>query len=358
MIFHKILCSNQTTPESGWLAIANTVGNSATIPTGYFYDLSLDANANVLVGGYHALTPNTAVAAKFDTSGTLIFQNLIPTTTSLISIINGVAFDSSGNSIVVGEASFATTADDYFLITKYNSYGAVVWEQSLYWGTTARKDILWGVTTDSSDNVYVCGQVANTGTNFYGYVAKFNSAGTVQWQYYLTGGTNDNSFKKLVLDSGGNIWCVGTYYASASSDLIWLTKYNSSGTIQLQKSITGDLQRQDLDVAIDSSNNLYIVGSPVGTTYSKFTVTKLNSSAALVWQRQFDEVGTHVNSAFGVCTDTNGNVYAVGRMLSGGATVGLIVKYNSSGTLQWQRTLDNGHSTEVLSVKHKMVFYM
>ena len=89
-------------------------------------------------------------------------------------------------------------------------------------------------------------------------------------------------------------------------------------------------------MAVDSSGNMYYAGYsyayPGGTDYSQ-NLVKYNSSGEIVWQRSLDASGI-VDAAYSVSLDSSGNVYIFG---SGTAnSYGTYVKFNSSGVLQWQ----------------------
>jgi len=120
----------------------------------------------------------------------------------------------------------------------------------------------------------------------------------------------------------------GVYY-------FYVAKYNSSGTIQWQRKLeqgTGNNVNQGFFA--DSSGNSYLTGYSVqsGTQYG--IIAKYNSSGTIQWQRRFNGPSSGNGSA--VTTDSSGNVYVCGSYPY------LILKYNSSGTLQWQRYFDLG----------------
>ena len=79
-----------------------------------------------------------------------------------------------------------------------------------------------------------------------------------------------------------------------------------------------------------------------------YFIVKYNSSGTKQWTKQ-DGNSFGVN-AQGVATDSSGNVYVTGRtygLLYGNTYAGMndlfVVKYNSSGTMQWTKTYGSNH---------------
>ena len=105
-------------------------------------------------------------------------------------------------------------------------------------------------------------------------------------------------------------------------------------------------------VATDSSGNVYVAGGTNGgldgntnAGNTDLFVVKYNSSGTKQWTRQLGSSSR--DSANDVATDSSGNIYVTGTTyweLDGNTSAGkadlFVVKYNSSGTWQW--TKQNG----------------
>lgn len=181
------------------------------------------------------------------------------------------------------------------------------------------------MTVDSSGNIYAVGHQANGGSS---QVVKFDSNGSILWQKKLAPSSSCYAYD-IRVDSSGNPYVAGV----ADSDA-FLLKLDSSGTTQWQKELDASAGVQNFGLHIDSSDNIYTVGLGTVSTYDNI-VAKYNTSGTIQWKKVWGRTGGQDYYAFGATTDSSGNVYVVGQ------NPGTIVKYNSSGTLQWQKNLDS-----------------
>ena len=74
-----------------------------------------------------------------------------------------------------------------------------------------------------------------------------------------------------------------------------------------------------------------------GTSGAGAILLKLNSSGAEQWQRTLDGASTQI--AYDVDVDSSDNVYIGGYTTISGYGYFLLAKYNSSGTLQWNKKI-------------------
>lgn len=194
----------------------------------------------------------------------------------------------------------------------------------------------YGVSTDSSDNVYVSG-----GNNFMG-LYKYNNAGSLQWQQSLSGVTVNNTCSTI--DSSNNIYLGGRVFNASSSNYdVILAKYDSTGALQWQQR-TNNTAGGDMisSLSTDSSNNIYALGYLGTGGGTEVYLTKWNSSGTIQWQRRLAS-GSYPEG-FSVTVDSTGNVYCVGQADTTPAC-GFLAKYNSSGTLQFQKFFSDSSNT-------------
>ena len=325
---------------SGWIA---TLGGSSTE---YGYGIAYDSSGNVYVVGSTnsaGAGGNELLIAKYNSSGTIQWQRTLGTGTAYRNDDTGrmIAVDSSGNVYVNGITNY-TSGYDSMLIAKYDSSGTLQWQRTL--GDSNTQERGRGIAVDSSGNVFVCGETTKGMTSIGALVAKYNSSGTLQWQRTLDG-SYSQIFHDIDVDSSDNVYTGGETAISGYSYYM-VTKYNNSGSIQWQRSFgSGSTSDYGRSITVDSSDNVYVGGVTTGGGIGVYdsVLIKYNSSGTFQWQRALGTSGQQINIQ-GMTSDSSDNVYIIGTHSSSY----FFAKYNSSGTLQWQRSLggsgtDNGH---------------
>tara|TARA_R110000796_G_C14534932_1_gene432289 strand:+ start:166 stop:1494 length:1329 start_codon:yes stop_codon:yes gene_type:complete len=312
-----------------WLS---TLGGSASDEC---YGGGVDSMSNVYLNGTTKSTGNGGgdmLLAKYDFEGTVQWQRNLNGTNDRAGY--AAAVDSSDNAFAFG---WDRSGSYRYALIKYNSAGTLQWQVFLGGGDEYGE----AITTDSSDNVYVQGFTEAFGGRQF-FFAKYNSAGTLQWQRAL-GTTTTNSFGEgIAVDATGNVYVTGGSQIDGGGLYgLMVAKYNSAGTLQWQRKLNGTGNDFSTDIALDSSGNVYLSGysNGPGQGGNDLIVAKYNSSGTLQWQKRMGGSGADVGH--GVATDSSDNVYVVGHTAStgqGGYDL-LITKYDSTGSLQFQRVL-------------------
>jgi len=144
----------------------------------------------------------------------------------------------------------------------------------------------------------------------------------------------------LAVDSTGNVYATGTYFVG-TTQYVAVTKIDPSGT-HVWFRYFGQAS-SPFGIALDSDGNPVISGfmsATSGTTAGGLDIltVKFNgANGAITWQRRVGLTGTEVGQGIGI--DSSGNSYQVGYGVAGaGGNDIVVVKRNSSGTLQWVRS--------------------
>ena len=345
--------------------------------------LSIDSQGNLYLAGYTSgdLQGNgnaggqDLILAKYDSNGDRQWVRQLGVSGDDVAFAS--ATDSSGNVFAAGYTGGGLDGQthigsfDIFLV-KYDTNGNKLW--SVLHGTTA-KDVIFGMETDASGNVYLAGYTAgdldsNTSAGEDDLILiKYNSSGTRQWT--VQSGTSAADYARGVsLDSSGNIYLAGytsgglDSNSNSGSEDLFLIKYNSSGSRQWTKQLGSYSNDVAFDVATDSSGNTYITGYTGGPLDGNtnageldLILVKYDSSGNKSWTKQ---LGTSTSDyARGVSVDADGNVCVSGyttAALDGQIHYGsddlFLVKYDSSGNKSWTRQLGTSTLDRAVDVIH------
>ena len=288
---------------------------------------------------------------KTDAAGASVWQKSFDaTSTANTDQSESAAIDSSGNIYICGRTY---SGSEYrALVIKLNSSGVIQWQRTLH--IAGDSSTLFDVTLDSSNNVIAVGSTQSEldGNPVGVLIAKWNSSGTLQWRRYLSGGGSDYG-RGVAVDSNDNIYVggnVGGATAGAGNEDAFLAKYNSSGAIQWQRVLGGAVSEYFYSIAVDSNDDIICRGQTSSVVSGKtlLLIAKYNSSGALQFQKTLQSSsGATIHNLYtygtALAVDSSDNFY-VAASLSGGTYIGtsndgFIVKYNSSGIVQWSKLL-------------------
>lgn len=299
---------------------------------GYFNAAAIDSSANTygLMPGAGG-PPYSFRVVKWDSSGTVTFARDIGNFYYPYSFF--IAYDSSGNTYA-GGASTNFSSGYRGVLMKLSTSGTTTWY--LEYSPTTDVTFLYGVAVDSSSNVYVVGTTTSDSGNYDGIVQKLNSSGTSQWFRRLTNGSNTTQYLSVAVDSSGNVYAVGT-----TSNAGMVVKYNSSGTIQWQRSLTASTSGvQFNNIQIDSNNDLYLVGTVGGSP------TGSNAPLAMKVKSDGSGTGTYTFGSYSL-------TYAASSYTD--TTTGLSSSSVSYGNSSISTTASSGSSTSTVRTG---TFYM
>lgn len=298
--------------------------------------LITDINKNIYIYGVgsNPAVLNSAMGSliKADEDGNLIYNTNYNYKRVSGSTVTGasVAINSSDEVYCLAAYSEGSILNSRFLLYKTDSSGVPTIIKYYTTGNSPRH-----VFIDSSNNIYVVGYCGNASILYRPVISKLDSSGNTVWAKnygtFLSGPFNLRVFNEVSTDSLGYIYCCGGADGGAA-----LVKYDSSGNIIWEKAISAI--PVFTGIAIDSSNNIYCCGSYIASgSYTSGIIVKYDSSGNLLWQRILTNPYRSL-SFEDIVTDSLGNVYCAGLVdTASGVNKGCIVKYDSSGTFQWER---------------------
>ena len=364
--------TNTITTLSSNPYVAYTNANNRT---GWANHVYTDSSGNIYV------TTETGLLLKFNSSWDLQWQRKIEyrSATDVTYRAAGVKVkvDSSGNIYwLLNTQNPQGTSSALNLLIKYDSSGTLLSIRSYVGGNTT---FAFDMEIDSSGNIYM--PVVDAAE--YLRVVKLDSSFNIVWQYLYGnyqniipsldypnpyyrhddvagsgwGGTPYKGQGGLRIDSSGNIYIATTGRigdpGGGNSNAL-LIKLNNNGDLQWMTGIGGTANNELFrDLVLDSSGNIYATGHEFsGTRYGAFTV-KFDSSGNVLWQTSLN-IGANIlyPIAFSIDRDSSNNVYICGHSRDSDFT-GFVAKYDSSsGAVLWQRTIKGGNSsnTELNSI--------
>jgi len=295
--------------SDGTLAVSKDIGRTSaggSAHNDYFRNCFLNNSTGKLItcGQTIGNTGNTIYGVVVEISG-----DAFSTATSInyVQLQNGVVRqDSSGNVHVLSE--YGTKIG----LTKLNSsLSSRTWQKEFApnFSGMSRTDM----AIDSSGNIYVVGSVDASYSRDIAYLFKANSSGTRQWDRGLRehSPANHCKFTAVACDSNDNVFVVG-YLRSVNQ--YFVGKYNSSGDLVTAKNLSSTgLGQSPTQVAIDSSNNVYVGGYDGNGSLSGDSpyIIKLNNTLTTVdWARRIDRNGEMRSQVLHI--DANDNVYVGG----------------------------------------------
>jgi len=278
-------------------------------------------------------------------------------------------------------------------------------QQNIQWmtriGSTTGDLLTPSVLADIDSNVYVSGRTNASSIVFYNnndpnpvynlslignqfiWIAKYNANGIFQWAAYLDANYDNFYFTPhITVDTLANVYITGMYYNSTlniyeannnvsvnglTSSGSWgnfLVKYNSGGTYLWSTKILGSANVNVPDIVCDSNNNVFIASffeatiniydttsiSSVNTLISKGNrddyLIKYNSSGVIQWRIQIG--GTIFERRANIYQDKDNNIYISGFYNSDPLS---FYNYDDTTTI----SISNGGSDDMYLAKYNSI---
>jgi hypothetical protein len=346
MAIYKVASAEQSlsgiTPPSPYFYSSLTGVNTSNSQLYSIKKIVVDSSKNIFVV-YQRNDSNGGALAKYDQYGSLIWVNGYKDNQSYYDM-SGLAIDSSGN-IYLGGGTYQSFYNRPHVM-KLNSSGSIIWQKHFGSASSNNGGQINDLAIDSSGNIYGVGAGRSGADNSKPYIIKIDTNGSRLWEYYYNV-SNDGIFYNAKVDSSGNIWAAGYAYSGGNTNANgFFAKLDSSGSQLFQRTLSeGTNMGQSIErgnLALDSSDNAYVAIQTTQTSGAlrNTVIFKYNSSGTIQWQRRL--------SFSGGDTQPNGIAIAADGNIVTGNSVGnvgqVVVGHNPSGTIQWQRrvVLSNG----------------
>lgn len=242
-----------------------------------------------------------------------------------------------GNYVAIGTSPNVDVFNSNALLLKYTQAGDLLWVQ--HFGDTSYVN---GACLDRSGGFALAGyQYTRVGSTFpYSYyLARTDSNGVPLWQQTFESSTASKVLNGVAQTSDGGFIGCGYLFSSSQFDMKYL-KVDSLGTLVFSRTY-GLSNRGDIFNGICSAGNGGVVMTGASASFGQTTghafLMKTNTAGDTLWTR-FYFVNAATYSEGKKVIRTNDNGYAMAGY-SGTPPLGYLVKTDSNGVLQWQRTI-------------------
>jgi len=283
-----------------------------------------------------------------------------------------------------GDVSSNQGSNDYWVI-KIDAVGIIQWQKT-YGGSSIEAARCIKQTTDGG---YIVAGTSNSNdgdvTGHHGattspdhWVIKLSASGVIQWEKSLGGSSVEDGTGVQQTSDGG--YLVSGFTQSFDGDVTgihsgaadyWIVKLTSNGTIQWQKVYGGSADdvglsaQQTTDggfviVGSSYSNNGDVTGHHNSTSYIDYWVVKTDSMGTIQWQKSLG--GSYDDEANVIQQTSDGGYIIAGQSVSNDGDVsgnhGLsrdtwIVKLDNSGVIMWQQSY-GGTGTDIAFSIHEI----
>jgi hypothetical protein len=199
------------------------------------------------------------------------------------------------------------------------------------------------IISDSENNIYVFGYTDNSIK--YPTLIKYQKDGTLLWQKKINV-SYDSYGMDIKINNNGDILLAGISGNGTTQDS-FIISVNSSGSLNWQRKINTTLDIPSNyylvkypNIGFDASSNVYL-SITKNSSPDYIEILKYNSSGVLQWQNKLTAPGYATYSKIAV--DSNNNKYLVSTANNASAYTSQlhIVKYDSTDTVVWQKKLEH-----------------
>ena len=171
---------------------------------------------------------------------------------------------------------------------------------------------------------------------------KYSSAGLPLWTNLYNGPGNDaDAAFAVAVDSSNNVIVTGTSIGSGSSEDYATIKYSSAGVPLWTNRYNGPRNNRDVPyaMAVDGSNSVIVTGYSLSSEISAdYATIKYSSAGVPLWTNRYNGPGSSGGVANAIAVDSSNSVIVTGYSLSAeslGPADYATIKYSSAGLPLW-----------------------
>ena len=309
------------------------------------FALTIDINENVFLTGSVWIgyaDSNDVITIAYDSAGNRDWVEIWGGNHGGNDAGTSIALDA--DTIYVGGFVSDTNTGADFLALKYESDSTLLWSASYDEDTT--KDMPTGVLAYGFGTLTLGGASITDTTDWDFLVVRFNADdGSLNNSY--TSGNTQTGFVMVngaAIDAGGYIYLTGTTWSPTSGFNILTVKLDDDLSLEWSKTWKSSGSQRDAgsDVAVDESGNVYVCGftDTLGQG-TNFVTIKYNSSGTEQWDKIWNSGSDSSDTAKAILVKTNGDVVVTGSSFDGTSLNYQTIKYDASGNQAWDIEYDS-----------------
>lgn len=350
--------------RENWVMLTSGKADPDSTQDTYIDGVAYDSQGNAVSMGWYDNTSGCYLQ-KADASGNVLWNNYY---NEYNSYGFGMGVDKNDD-IVMILSETDSSSNDIILVKVSGTDGTIIWQKYIN-SYGDYNDYASCIDIDAQGNIFITGSANNAGpdNNDLAYVAKFSGAnGSMIWSKSYDIDAFDSTGTGLKVDKDGNVAVVGS--VSWMAGFITVYKINGdTGAIMWQGRVlnakfnngnTSSVSGPDIyygglqssDIAVDSQGDFYFTFNTFmdwGELYC--VVTKFNgATGASEWSRRVSYGDYDIGVGSVVCDELD-NLYVSSTLRRNKDTYDLgssnrltqnITKFNSTGSIVWQRWLSN-----------------
>nr|MDO8110402.1 hypothetical protein [Candidatus Sigynarchaeota archaeon] len=265
---------------------------------------------------------------------------------------SATAICGNGTSIYVVGSQGNTWSDTIRLVlVKWDFNGTRLYDTS--WGTLDEDVFPAASAWCDASTVYTCGYVETEISGHYDdlFLVKWNATGELLWN--RTWGTEMDDQAMASWSDGGDVVyvCVDvdTISGSRDDDMV-LMKVDKDGNSIWNRTVNYSPADDHAAAAWGLGADVYTFGVTERSWYAHdYLLVKWNSSGDIVWNRTWDCGDANEDIASCMWGDSSA-IYTCGRTTSGSQSIPTIVKWDHAGNVIWAKTYPSWRITSVTSI--------
>ncbi len=300
---------------------------------------------------------------KFNTVGDIEWQKTYDT--DILDEVYSIQQTSDGGYIIGGEINFYFSGGFIFVL-KISSFGDIEWKHYYEDPThihvspineeqTSQQGVEVSSIQQTNDGGYIA--VCNAWLSEFNirdiWILKLSQYGDIEWnKLYGESAIDDQAYSTLQTNDGGYIVVGHTEsYGAGSSDILIL-KLASDGTIEWQKTYGGSGSENAYSIQKINDGGYIVAGVTLsfGAGDPDFWVLKLESDGTIEWQRTYGGIKSETANSILQTFDGGYVVAGVTTSFGAGNVDVWILKLDILGGIEWQKTYGGSQNEEVFSV--------